>query len=202
MIGSLTGKLRQLDPMHEGAAEIVLDVHGVGYAVTIGSRDAAGLGPIGSELSLSVYTHVREGAITLYGFASALDRKTFDVLLGAHGVGPALALAILSVHPPASLARAIGNRDLAALTAVPGIGKRTAERLIVELAERLDVVGAPADATSGARANPAALVEVREALGALGYGNDEIRVALERLDEDGSVEELLREALAQLAPRR
>jgi Holliday junction DNA helicase RuvA len=201
MIGSLTGTLAGVELSGEHAIELLVDVHGVGYQVLVGVRDAAALPQIGESVALSVHTHVREGEITLYGFSGRDARRAFETLITAHGVGPALALAILSVHTPAALATAVGEGDLDALCLVPGVGRKTAQRLAVELASRLDVfvpgfeIGLPGAPTSGRG-------EVREALLALGYRNEEIRAVLDRLPLDGAVEELLREALRELAPQR
>ncbi|HUZ20210.1 MAG TPA: Holliday junction branch migration protein RuvA [Acidimicrobiales bacterium] len=202
MIGSLRGSLAELEASAgEQALDAVVDVGGVGYRVVLGARTAAALGPVGSPVALSVHTHVREGAITLYGFSASEDRRTFELLIGAHGVGPALAMAILGVHGPVALARIVAAGDVDALTLVPGVGKKTAQRLVIELAQRLDTV-APGPAAAGAGAAPGRpRAEVAEALGSLGYAHDEVRAALERLPEEGTVEELLREALRELAPR-
>ncbi|MGD0742595.1 MAG: Holliday junction branch migration protein RuvA [Acidimicrobiales bacterium] len=202
MIGSLTGKLAEIDLTSESSAAIVVDVGGVGYEVVVSARHAARLGPVGSPAALSVYTHVREGAITLFGFADRVERRMFELLIAAHGIGPALALAILGVHPPDQLAQAVASGDVDALTLVPGVGRKTAQRLIVELAGRLGGLDTAGSASSAPGGTPSARAEVREALAALGYAPDEVRRALEHLPREGSVEELLREALLSLAPRR
>ena len=132
----------------------------------------------------------------LYGFPTRDERDTFEVLIGATGVGPKLALAMLSVHSPGSLRRALVDDDLASLTLVPGVGKRTAQRLLVELKSRLDVPDF--DLTDGVAA-PTARGEVREALTGLGYSPDEVRDVVGQLADDGTVEDLLREALKLLA---
>jgi Holliday junction DNA helicase RuvA len=201
VIGSLRGCLAEVEgSAGEQAVDVVVDVGGVGYRVVLGARTAAALGPVGSQVALSVHTHVREGAITLYGFSAPDDRRTFELLIGAHGVGPALAIAILGVHSPAALSRIVAVGDVDALTLVPGVGKKTAQRLVIELAQRFDTVpGVPVAGTGAAPAGPRS--EVAEALGSLGYAHDEVRAALERLPEEGTVEELLREALRELAPR-
>ena len=198
MIGSLRGRLAEVAVAGETSAEVILDVHGVGYRVVVSSRTATAMPPLGIECSFSVFTYVRESAIVLYGFTDVEERRTFEQLIGAHGVGPALGLAILSVLPPAALARAVASGDLDALMAVPGVGRKTAQRLAVELAERLDVVPGSVPVGSEDRAQ----AELREALVALGYGSEEIRGAIDRLPEEGSVEELLRLALRELAPAR
>ena len=202
MIGSLTGTLSEIDLASESLAAAVVDVGGVGYEVVVSARHAARLGPAGSQVALSVYTHVREGAITLYGFPDRAERRLFELLIGAHGIGPALALAILGVHPPDSLAQAVAGGDVDALTLVPGVGRKTAQRLIVELAGRFDALDTLPAATPGADGAPSVRAEVGGALAALGYSPDEVRRALQHLPREGTVEELLREALQNLAPHR
>lgn len=201
MIGALNGSLAAVE-LADASATALIDVGGVGYEVVISSRLARELGGVGEDVRLSVHTHVREGAITLYGFANREERNLFELLIGAHGIGPALALGIFSVHSPASLVAAVATGDVDSLCLVPGVGKKTAQRLLVELAGRVgdDGIGATPVANGDAPASTHA--EVREALGALGYAPDEIRAALERVGNEGSVEELLREALFELAPRR
>ena len=201
MIGSLSGTLAA----RPAEAEVLVEVGGVGYRVSVSPPTAAALGPMGSEVRLFVHTHVREDAIVLYGFAHDDERRCFEVLLGAHGVGPALALAILSQLSPAALTTALLEEDANALCAVPGVGRKTAARLLIDLKSRLDLpdlsIGGPSGATSG---TGVARAEVRVALTELGYGPDEIRGALERLGEgedDDSVEGLLRGALRELASR-
>lgn len=199
MIAALRGRLAELE-LGEVAATVVVDVDGVGYEVTVGTRLAAGIGAPGDEVSLSVHTHVREGSITLYGFASPAERRTFRILVASHGIGPALGLAILGVHPPSSLARAVAAGDVDALMAVPGVGRKTAQRLVVELAGRLDEAPLGAGAAHAIGSGPAE--EVAGALAGLGYGPEEIRLALEDLDETSDVASALRRALRALAPPR
>jgi Holliday junction DNA helicase RuvA len=200
MIGSLSGTLAEIDAGSEPLAAIVVDVSGVGYEVVVSARQATRLGPLGSIVGLSIYTHVREGAITLFGFADRTERRMFELLIAAHGIGPALALAILGVHPPEQLAQAVASGDVDALVLVPGVGRKTAQRLIVELAGRLGSLETlPGSATDGTRS---ARSEVRDALAALGYAPEEVRAALEHLPREGTVEELLRAALLSLAPHR
>ena len=200
MIGSLRGTFAA----RTAEAEIIVEVGGVGYRVAVTTATASSLTSVGSDVFLFVHTHVREDAIILYGFAHDDERRCFDALLGAHGVGPALALAILSALSPAALSTAILEDDLGTLCLVPGIGRKTAARLLIDLKSRLDLP----DLHAGDVSLPAAYSprgEVRAALSELGYGPDEIRVALERLGEagegEGSVEELLRSALRELATR-
>ncbi|MFS8483420.1 MAG: Holliday junction branch migration protein RuvA [Acidimicrobiia bacterium] len=205
MIGSLRGRL-----LHRGADRVLVEVGGVGYEVVTSPTTAAALGEPGDEVFVWVHHHVREDAEVLYGFATRDEKATFEALLGAHGVGPALALAILSVHGPPALARILAEDDVAALCLVPGVGKKTAARLLVELKSRLvvpDTVavggGAGAPGGNGATAAPgSALADVREALAGLGYSPEEIRTALADLADDGDASAMLRRALRRLAAGR
>jgi holliday junction DNA helicase RuvA len=212
MIGSLRGVVLEVGTRRDGAGEALVEVGGVGYRVAVPIGTAAKLDR-GAPAFFHVHTHVREDAIVLFGFASADERECFDALIGARGIGPSVALALLSVHSPAALRRAVAARDLDALTLVPGIGQKTAARLLVELEARLEPAGGEPDlrVVGGAARNghgPATdpgrdpRSEVRTALAALGYGADEVRTALGALPESGSVEELLRVALRELAGAR
>lgn len=207
MIGSLRGMLLDRHARGEHAAELLIEVGGVGYRVVAPAPVAARLGDVGRPVFVHVHTHVREDAIVLYGFATGEERTCFEALIGAHGVGPAVALAMLSVHSPVALRRAVAADDLDALSLVPGIGKKTAARLVVELKARLDLdddgpglalVGSGAEA-SGADDTARRRGEVRAALAALGYGPEEIRAALTRLPAAGDVEDMVRAALRNLA---
>jgi len=201
VIGSLRGVLaaRLAD------AEMLVEVGGVGYRLTVSAPTAASLGSTGSEVHFFVHTHVREDAIVLYGFTHDDERRCFEVLLGAHGVGPALALAILSQLSPAALTTALLEEDVESLCTVPGVGRKTAARLLIDLRSRLDLPDFSLAGPVGATAvSGVARAEVRSALADLGYGPDEIRGALDRLGSDeaeDSVEELLRGALRELASR-
>jgi Holliday junction DNA helicase RuvA len=202
VIASLSGALLEFDLVGDHLVEVVVDVHGVGYRVLLSSREGAALPPIGGAVALSIHTHVREGEITLYGFAGRAARRTFEILLGAHGVGPALALSILAVHGPDELREVIAAGDVDALCLVPGVGKKTAQRLALELSSRLDALGGARLGLATLAGSSGERIEVREALLALGYANEEVRDALQGLTGEGSVEELLREALRLLAPQR
>lgn len=200
MIGSLRGTL--LDRAVTG--EILIEVGGVGYRVLAGPATSARLGDLGGEVFCWIHHHVREDADTLYGFASKDERDAFEALLGAHGVGPALAMAILSVHPPANLARVLADDDVAALCLVPGVGKKTAARLLIELKAKLDVPlsdTVPGVEPGGPGGAPSARADVRDALAELGYGPDEIAAATRELPE-GDAGDLLKEALRRLAGAR
>jgi Holliday junction DNA helicase RuvA len=210
VIGSLRGTL-----VEHHLHEVLVEVGGIGYRVTVAPSTVVQLGDAGTEVFLYVHHHLREDAQTLYGFLSRDERECFEALLGAHGVGPSLALAILSVHEPDALRRVLLDEDVAALCLVPGVGKKTAQRLLVELASRLGVPdgpGARAGAPGGGAAGPpgrgggdegragvvAARADVREALLGLGYEADEVLVVLRDLPE-GDPASLLRQALQRLA---
>ncbi len=194
MIGSLRGSVleRNLD------GTVLLEVGGVGYLVAVSTRVLAELEP-GTSVFLYVHHHVREDAQTLFGFTSRDDRQTFQVLIKTNGVGPALAMAILATHPPAALFDVVSNNDVAALTLVPGIGKKTAERLIIDLRDRLSV---PMLDSAGTGGSASAVADVRDALASLGYGTDEIRDVLRELRSDADSATLLRDALKSLGARR
>ena len=193
MIGRLRGTL-----VHRSAkGEVMLDVGGVGYRISVSPGTSVELGTLGNEVVVHTHLHVREDALTLYGFATADGRDCFESLIGAHGVGPGLALAILSTHGPDDLRRVVMEGDLDALTLVPGVGRKTAARLLLELKSRLDVPeGDPVPVTGSARA------EVREALAALGYQPDEVRRAMGELPAEGDVRTLVRTALQALGASR
>jgi Holliday junction DNA helicase RuvA len=194
MIGSLRGAV--LERNVEGT--VLLEVGGVGYLVAVSSRVLAELEP-GTSVFLYVHHHVREDAQTLFGFTSRDERQTFQVLIKTNGVGPALAMAILATHPPAALFDVVANNDVAALTLVPGIGKKTAERLIIDLRDRLSV---PMLDGAGMGGSSSAVADVRDALASLGYGTDEIRDVLRELPTDADSASLLRDALKSLGARR
>jgi Holliday junction DNA helicase RuvA len=200
MIGSLRGTLLDRSPR----GEVLLEVGGVGYRVLVAPSTLVELGAPGGTVLLHTHLHVREDALTLYGFATADERACFEALLGAHGVGPALALAILSVHRPMALRVALADDDVDALCLVPGVGKKTAARLLLELKARLDLPDSDLAAVLGdGESGPAApRTDVREALTALGYAPDEVREALRDVPHEGDVQLLLKEALARLAVSR
>ena len=200
MIGSLRGVLAD----RTLSGEVLVEVAGVGYRVVVSPSTAIAIGEVGDDVYLHIHHHIREDNQTLYGFPTRDERIAFEALLGAHGVGPALALAILSVHPPTALSRVLADDDLAALCLVPGVGKKTAARLLVELKSRLDIPdldGAPAG-VGPERGQASPRTDVHDALAGLGYGPDEIREAVRDLPADGDASVLLREALRRLAGAR
>jgi Holliday junction DNA helicase RuvA len=195
VIGSLRGTVLE----RTLAGELLVEVAGIGYRVLCATNAIALLDP-GTDTFLYTHQHVRDDALVLFGFPTRDDRDTFEALITASGVGPKLALAILSVHSPTSLRRCLAEDDLDSLVSVPGVGKRTAQRLLVDLKARLSVPDLDLTAVPGA-APPSVRGEVRDALVGLGYGNDEVREVFGQLGEDGTVEELLRDALRLLAGR-
>jgi holliday junction DNA helicase RuvA len=215
------GLLRGAVVVRSGEGEVIIDVGGVGYRVAVTPATAAALvvGGTAAEATLYVHTHVREDAIVLYGFVHDDERRCFEVLLGSHGVGPALALAIMASLSPAALSTAVLEEDLDTLCTVPGVGRKTAARLLIELKSRLDlpdlslsgagvgVGGVGADGGAGGPGDPGlrpsrtSRAEARAALSELGYAPDEIRGALDGLRDDVGVEEMLRLALRELASR-
>jgi Holliday junction DNA helicase RuvA len=203
MIGSLRGTL-----LDRGADEALVEVGGVGYRVTVAPATVLAIGDVGDDVLVYVHHHVREDAQTLYGFATVKERRCFEALLGAHGVGPALALAILSVHDPEALQRVLVDDDVSALCLVPGVGKKTAARLLIELKSRLteldvDLTALTADANGMGNTSASSVrADVRDALSGLGYGPDEIRDALADLSDEGDVALLLKQALQRLALAR
>jgi Holliday junction DNA helicase RuvA len=201
MIGWLRGEV--VEAGTDG--EVVLDVGGVGYRVVPSAAAMTVVRSASGAVALHVHTHVREDALVLYGFASAAERRSFEALLGAHGVGPALALAVISALGPEGLARAVEEEDLGALCSVPGVGRKTAARMVIDLKARLDRAGrATAGGAAGGMPGGSAASggEVRAALAELGYGPEEIRHALSEVAGEASVEEQLRAALRNLAASR
>jgi Holliday junction DNA helicase RuvA len=208
VIGSLRGVLAGRGRRGDHGGELLIEAGPVGYRVVTPASVAATIGAIGDTVHVHVHTHVREDALVLYGFATADERACFEVLIGAHGVGPAVALALLSVHSPLALRHAVAADDVDALMLVPGIGKKTAARLIIELKTRLeagdDASVAASPSRNGGSGDDTSVRrgEVRAALESLGYGPDEIRATASRLPADGTVEDLVRAALRELAGSR
>ena len=196
MIGSLRGQVLERDL----AGWVLVEVAGVGYVVHASPRALAELEP-SSPVFLYVHHHIREDAQQLYGFLTRDERATFQTLISTHGVGPALAMAIIATHPPGALVDIVANGDVASLTLVPGVGKKTAERLLIELKSRLQVPVLDAVGGGGGGAS-SAVADVREALSNLGYADAEIRDALRELPPGDDASTLLRDALKLLGARR
>ena len=184
MIARLTGRRVAVQ---DGA--VVVDVGGVGYLV----HASAAVLRLGEELTVETYMHVREDALQLYGFASAEERELFVHLLSVNGVGPKVALAIVSGSTPAELRRAIALEDTARFMAIPGIGKKTAERVVLELKEKLGAGAAVAPAAGGGA------LFARDALVELGYSLLDAERALEGVDPELALDEQVRLALRRAA---
>ena len=200
MIGSLRGRL-----IDRGADEVLVEVGGVGYRITVTPATVVAIGDLGDDVFFYVHHHVREDAQTLYGFPTRDERGCFEALIAAHGVGPALALAILSVHSPDSLRRTLADDDLDSLCLVPGVGKKTAMRLLVELKSRLavpDIDLAKIGLSGSSAGEPSVRADVRDALAGLGYGPDEIRDALADVPDEGDPSIVLKQALRRVYARR
>lgn len=195
MIAELTGKLSRKDP-----EEIVVDVHGVGYRVLVPLSTYLALPEVGAETHLLVHTLVREDALELFGFASDLERRLFRLLRSVQKIGPRLAIAALSGLAPEVLVAAIQEGDAARLATVPGVGRKTAERLILELRDRVG------PAVAGGRAKVVAVDrledDARSALTHLGYRPQAVEQALAAVREGGPparLEDWIRKGLAALA---
>ncbi|MEA2434395.1 MAG: holliday junction helicase RuvA [Actinomycetota bacterium] len=191
MIGFLDGRV--VSPGPDGC---YLDVNGVGYKLQCSATTMAALPGSGESFRMWVHTHVREDALALFGFATESERTMFEALIGVSGVGPKVALAICSALTPEAFRKALVTDDVDALATVPGIGKKTAGRIVLDLKERLqlpdlEVVGGGRDAITLARS----------ALQNLGYSVPEIRAALGELRpaDDDTVETIVRSALKALA---
>lgn len=196
MIGSLRGELLDKDP----CGEVVIEVSGLGYRVSVNPGTLVAVGDVGDQAFVHIHHHIREDHQQLFGFPTADERRCFEILVSAHGVGPALAMAILATHPPLSLRQAVATDDVDALCLVPGVGKKTAQRLVLDLKTKLEVPDLGPAPVPGGDATPAstALADVRDALGAMGFSGEEIARAVADLAGDDS-SALLRQALQRLA---
>ena len=210
MIATLSGLLQHKDP-----ASVILDVQGVGYEVLLSSRTYDKLPPTGEKTFLHIHTNVREDAITLYGFTDMEQKKLFLLLNGVSGVGPKLALSILSGIDPPELCNAVNLKDLSRLTSLSGVGKKTAQRLCMELADKVGgLIGEQASPATGSgsgtdvppRSEGFAMQDAASALINLGYPQETAWQALrsvQQADPEGTagmkVDELIRNALRSLA---
>jgi Holliday junction DNA helicase RuvA len=198
VIAQLRGRILEKHPNR-----LVTDVNGVGYEVFVPLSTFYGLGEPGSEVALRIHTHVREDALLLYGFATALEQELFERLIGVGGIGPKLALAVLSGIEPTELVRAIERGDVARLTAIPGVGKKTSERIVLELKDRLSRAQlAVTGAGTAAVAAPLLRDDLLSALMNLGYHRPLAEKAVDaaiKTTPDGSFELTLKQALRELA---
>jgi Holliday junction DNA helicase RuvA len=198
VIAQLRGRILEKHPNR-----LVTDVNGVGYEVFVPLSTFYGLGEPGSEVALRIHTHVREDALLLYGFATALEQELFERLIGVSGIGPKLALAVLSGIEPTELVRAIERGDVARLTAIPGVGKKTSERIVLELKDRLSTVQAATSVAGGAAAAvPPLRDDLLSALMNLGYHRPLAEKAVDaaiKTTPEGGFEITLKQALRELA---
>jgi holliday junction DNA helicase RuvA len=183
---------------------IVIDVNGVGYDVAVPLSTFYGLGEVGHDIALRVHTHVREDALALYGFATRLEQDLFERLIGVSGIGPKVGLAVLSGIEPLDLIRAIERGDLARLTAIPGVGKKTSERIVLELKDRLPRVelAAAGEAIGAVDEPPPMRDDLLSALINLGYHRPLAEKAVDaavKRTPDGDFERTLKQALRELA---
>lgn len=190
MISRLRGEV-----VARSASGVVVDVCGVGYLVNPTASARRNAKP-GHEVAFETYLHVREDALQLFGFAEPAERELFELLLSVQGVGPKVALAIVSGSPPADLRRAIALEDTARFQAIPGIGKKTAQRVVMELKEKLGEGTSDDQPTS---LSPKAHLVARDALVELGYSFAEAEEALATTDPAAAPEERVREALRKAA---
>jgi len=198
VIAHLSGTLRD-----KQLQRLILDVGGVGYDVVVPLSTMYAIGDTGSTVNLRIHTHVREDALQLFGFATALEQALFERLISVSGIGPKVALSILSGIEPAELTRAIRTSDVARLTRIPGVGKKTAERVVLELKDRLPQAAAsePAAAPS---ADDDARADLLSALVNLGYNRASVEKTVDKVlnaAENRSFESLLRETLKLLIGR-
>jgi Holliday junction DNA helicase RuvA len=198
MIGFLRGRMIEKHP-----DRLLVDVQGVGYDVTVPLSTFYTLPDPGEEISLRIHTHVREDHIGLYGFSTTLEQAVFERLIGVSGIGPKLALAVLSGIEPVDLVRAVRTADIARLTSIPGVGKKTAERIALELKDKLPagVGGGPARTPAGTEDEQRA--DLLSALLNLGYQRGAAEQAIDEartsMGADGTFETILRQALRRLA---
>jgi Holliday junction DNA helicase RuvA len=199
VIAHLRGRLLDKQPNR-----IVVDVNGVGYDVFVPLSTFYGLSDLGGEVALRVHTHVREDALLLYGFATRLEQDLFERLIGVSGIGPKVGLAVLSGIEPVDLIKAIERGDLARLTAIPGVGKKTSERIVLELKDRLPRVESAAAGQAAVPVDGAPLLrdDLLSALINLGYhrplAEKAVDAAIKRTP-DGDFERTLKQALRELA---
>lgn len=197
MIARLAGTLADKTP-----GRIIIDVQGVGYDLQVPLSTFYVIGDAGTAVTLRVHTHVREDVIALYGFATGLEQELFERLISISGIGPRLALAVLSGMEPPDLVRAIASQDVARLTSIPGIGKKTAERIGLELKDRLPKsVQAAADAAKPASPEDQLRADLLSALLNLGYQRQSADKAIEKelkVAPDATFEQALRSVLRAL----
>lgn len=195
MIVSLKGRLEDVNEN-----KIVLDVNGLGYELTVTATVLRALPPLRQELQLITYLHVRDDALILYGFSSWEERRLFDQVIGVAGIGPKTAVGVLSSISPPEFVGAVLHKQREVLTSLPGIGKKTAERIILELRDKFKQAGWEPSEVDSLSIREGVLEDAVEALIALGYNQNEaarmVRSVQHRLEERSDLQELLKLALA------
>jgi holliday junction DNA helicase RuvA len=191
MIATLRGRV-----LERGSGRIVLDVNGVGYLLAATSSAVRAAVPDAEEITLVTHLHVREDTLTLYGFASTAERELFELLLGVSGVGPKAALAIVSGYAPDQIRRAIATSDHALFTSITGIGRKTAERVVIDLKDKVGALPAAEPEPDVTAAPPDDHTAARDALVGLGMSVVEAEAALRGVDGELPVGERIRLALA------
>ncbi|MDA2954456.1 MAG: Holliday junction branch migration protein RuvA [Actinomycetota bacterium] len=194
MIGSLRGTVLE----RTSNSTVLVETNGIGYLVHVTPRTLGELEPTTTAF-IYIHHHVREDAQTLYGFLDRDERRCFEILIATHGVGPTMAMTILATHSPRALIDIVAGSDIPALTLVSGVGKKTAERLLIELKSRLHLNILEA---SNTLSGPSSVGDVRDALSGLGYSTEEIRDVLREMSVSNDSEMMLREALNMLGARR
>jgi holliday junction DNA helicase RuvA len=192
MIAHLRGKLIARHPN-----QAIVETAGVGYDVTISVPTFSGLPPIGSDVALHIHTHVREDQLALYGFLRPEEKQLFEKLLTVSGIGPKLAITILSGMPAEDMVNAIRGNDVARLTKIPGIGRKTAERMVLELRDKLPPVGG--EVTPAVSSLTPVQEDVLSALLNLGYQQAAAEKALSVVQKNGSFDATFRDALAAMS---
>jgi len=192
MIAHLRGKLIARHPN-----QVIVEAMGVGYDVTISVPTFSELPPAGSEISLHIHTHVREDQIALYGFLRPEEKHLFEKLISVSGIGPKLAITILSGMPTDEMTSSIRGNDVARLTKIPGIGRKTAERMVLELRDKLPPVGT--DQVHVMPSLSAIQEDVLSALMNLGYQRGSAEKALTTVEKNGSFDAMFRAALAVMS---
>jgi Holliday junction DNA helicase RuvA len=196
VIAQLTGQL-----IEKHLQRLVVDVGGVGYEVIVPLPTFYAVGDPGHRVTLRIHTHVREDALQLYGFATPLEQSLFERLIAVSGIGPKVALSVLSGIEPPELVRAIRSADIVRLTRIPGVGKKTAERLVLELKDRLPQTAEP-EGEPGAATDAEIRDDLLSALGNLGYQRGAVEKTVDKVlrgHETRAFEDLLRAILRELS---
>jgi len=194
MIASLTGILVSKTPTH-----VIVDVGGVGYELAMPGSAIAALPALGERVTILTHLNVREDEMSLFGFRTAADKDAFRLLISVSGVGPKVALAVLSAMDPSTLADAVAREDLTAICQAPGVGKKLAQRLVMELKDKLDVPEFAGGGASGASTAPGpAAVEARTALIGMGFTSAEAAAAVAGAPDGSTVGEVVTYALKRI----